>query len=58
MFKCKNKTYLKASENLFTFRPKNKYQIKRSCVLPEPFYKKENSASYAYIVVVHICGIP
>ena len=43
MFKCKNKTSPKALENLFTFKPKNKYQLKRSCTLLEPFCKSKFS---------------
>ena len=39
MFKCKNKACPKAFENLFTLKPKNKYQLKRSCTLLEPFCK-------------------
>ena len=37
MFKCKNKDCPKAFENLFTLKLKNKYQLKRSCTLLEPF---------------------
>ena len=46
MFKCKNKACPKAFENLFTLKPKNKYQLKRSCT-SVPFFAKVNSASYA-----------
>ena len=48
MFKWKNKACSKAFENVFTLKPKNKYQLKRSCTLLEksnPF-AKVNSASY------------
>ena len=43
MFKCKNKACPKAFENLFTLKPKNKYQLKRSCTLLEPFWKSKLS---------------
>ena len=43
MFKCKNKASPKAFENLFTLKPKNKYQLKRSCTFLEPFCKSEFS---------------
>ena len=43
MFKCKNKACPKAFENLFTLKPKNKYQLKRSCTLLEPFCKSKFS---------------
>ena len=43
MFKCKNKACSKAFENLFTLKPKNKYQLKRSCTLLEPFFKSKFS---------------
>ena len=33
----------KAFENLFTFKPKNKYQLKRSCTLLKPFCKSKLS---------------
>ena len=36
----------KAVQNLFTSKPENKYQLKGSCTLLEPFAKL-NSASYA-----------
>ena len=39
MFKCKNKDCPKAFENLFTLKPKSKYQLKRSRSLLEPFCK-------------------
>ena len=39
MFKCKNKTCPKAFKNVFTLKPKNKYRLKRSCTLLEPFCK-------------------
>ena len=43
MFKCNNKACPKAFENLFTLKPKNKYQLKRSCTLLEPFRKTKFS---------------
>ena len=47
MFKCKNKACPKACpkafENLFTLKPKNKYQLKRSCTLLELFCKSKFS---------------
>ena len=43
MFKLKNKACPKAFENLFTLKPKNKYQLKRSCTLLEPFCKSKFS---------------
>ena len=43
MFKCKNKACPKAFENVFTLKPKNKYQLKRSCTLLEPFCKSKFS---------------
>ena len=43
MFKCKNKALPKAFEGLFTLKPKNKYQLKRSCTLLEPFWKSKFS---------------
>ena len=43
MFKCKNKVCPKAFENLLTLKPKNKYQLKRSCTLLEPFCKSKFS---------------
>ena len=48
MFKCKKEACPKDFENLFTLKPKNKYQLKRSKALHflNPF-AKENSASYA-----------
>ena len=39
MFKCKSKACPKAFENLFTLKPKSKYQLKRSRSLLEPFCK-------------------
>ena len=33
MFKCKSNTCPKAFEILFAFKPKSKYQLKRSCTL-------------------------
>ena len=33
------KACLKALENLFTLKRKNRYQLKRSCILLEPFCK-------------------
>ena len=41
MFKCKNKICPQAVENLFTLKPKNKYQLKRSCIHHEPLYKSK-----------------
>ena len=41
MFKCKNKPCPKAFESLFTLKPKNKYQLKRSCAPFEPFCKSK-----------------
>ena len=43
MFKCKNKACPKAFENLFTLKPKNKYQLKKSCTLLKPFCKSKFS---------------
>ena len=43
MVKCKNKACPKAFENLFTLKPKNKYQLKRSCTLLAPFCKSKFS---------------
>ena len=43
MFKCINKACPKAFENLFSLKPKNKYQLKRSCTLLEPFCKSKFS---------------
>ena len=43
MFKCKKKACPKAFENLFTLKPKNKYQLKRSCIFLEPFCKSKFS---------------
>ena len=43
MFKCKSKACPKAFENLFTLKPKNKYQLKRSCALLEPLCKSKFS---------------
>ena len=43
MFKCKNKAFPKAFENLFTLKPKNKYQLKRSCTFLDPFCKSKFS---------------
>ena len=43
MFKCKNKACPKAFENLFTLKPKNKYQLKRSCTLLELFCQSKFS---------------
>ena len=39
MLKCKNKAFPKAFQNLFNLKPKNKYQLKRSCTLLESFCK-------------------
>ena len=46
MFKCKNESCRQAFKDLFTLKPKNKYQLKRSCSLLQPFRKSEFS---------HIC---
>ena len=43
MLKCKNKACPKAFENLFTLKPKNKYQLKRSFTVLEPFCKSKFS---------------
>ena len=43
MFKYKNKVCPKTLENLFTLKPKNKYQLKRSCTRLEPFCKSKFS---------------
>ena len=43
MFKYKNKVCPKTFENLFTLKPKNKYQLKRNCTLLEPFCKSKFS---------------
>ena len=56
MFKCKNKASPQAFENLFTIKPKSKYQLNRSCTLLEPFCKV-NSASFALIIVIYTYGI-
>ena len=40
---CKSKVCPKAFENLFTLKPKNKYQLKRSCTFLEPFCKSKFS---------------
>ena len=56
MFKCKNKAYPKAFENLFTLKPKNKYQLNRRCALLEPFCKSKFS-QLCINIVVHIYGI-
>ena len=41
MFKCKKKACPKDLENLFTLKPKSKYQLRRSCTLLEPFCKNK-----------------
>ena len=41
MFKCKSKACPKAFKNLYNLKPKNKYQLKRSCTLFEPFCKSK-----------------
>ena len=46
MFKCKNKACPKAFKNLFTLKPKDKYHLKRSCTLLEPFCKSKFSQVY------------
>ena len=55
MFKCKNKACPKAFENLFTLKPKNKYQleqnIKRTCAIPKPFCKSKFSQ-----LCINYCG--
>ena len=43
MFKCKSKACLKAFENLFTLKPKNRCQLKGSCTLLEHFCKSKFS---------------
>ena len=43
MFKCKSKACPKALENLFTLKPKTKYQLKRNCTVLEPFCKSKFS---------------
>ena len=43
MLKYKNKACPKAFENLFTLKPKNKYQLERSCTLLELFCKSKFS---------------
>ena len=39
MFKRKNKAFPNGSENLFTLKPKNTYQLKRTFISVEPFCK-------------------
>ena len=39
MFKRKNKAFSNGSENLFTLKPKNTYQLKRTFISVEPFCK-------------------
>ena len=51
MFKCKNKACPKAFENLFTLKPKSKYQLKRSCTLLEPFCESKFSQ-----LCINYCG--
>ena len=46
MFKCKNKACPKTFENLFTLKPKNKYQLKRSCTLLDLFCKSKFNQLY------------
>ena len=36
----------KTFKNLFTLKPKNKYQLKRSCTLLEPFCKSKFNQLY------------
>ena len=43
MFNYKNKGCPKAFKNLFTLKPKNEYQLKRSYTLLEPFFKSKFS---------------
>ena len=43
MFKYQSKAYPKAFENVFTLKPKNKYQLKRSSTLLKPFCKSKFS---------------
>ena len=43
IFKCKNKACPKAFENLFSLKPKNKYQLKRNWVLLKHFRKSKFS---------------
>ena len=43
MFKWKNEACPKDFENLFTLKPKNKYQLKRSCTLFERFWESKFS---------------
>ena len=47
MFKWKSKF-----KNLFTSKPENKYQLKRSCTLLEPFCKIKFSQLY-----INYCGL-
>ena len=51
MFKCKNKACPKDSKNLFILKPKNKYQLRRSCTLLEPFCKSKVSQ-----LCINYCG--
>ena len=43
MIKCKSKACPIAFQNLFTLKPINRYQLKRSCTLLEPFCKSKFS---------------
>ena len=43
MFKYQSKACPKAFKDLFTLKPKNKYQLKRCCTLFEPFFKSKFS---------------
>ena len=51
MFKCKNNGCPKAFENWVTFKPKNKYQLKGSCVLLESFCQNISSQ-----LCMNFCG--
>ena len=54
MFKCKNKACPKPFENLFTLKPKNEYQLKRSCALLEPFCKSRFRQVYINYLGPHL----
>ena len=56
MFKCKNETCPKTFENLFTLTPKNKYQLKRSCTLLEPYCKSKFSQLCINYPGPHLCN--
>ena len=56
-FKYKNKACPKAIENLFTLKPKYRYQLKRSWTLLEPFCESKFSQLFINYCGPHVWNI-